>query len=181
MSETRIALQRGRQGQVVLGQRWDRCRWRKIRSAYEAPSLRWCSAVYYSERFLRQPGLDPRELQLRERLPGKFGRTVMAIAIFAAAAMLAVPVVALTLFAVQRQLRGKPREHQKASHPPTADSLDSGCTPPPAPPRGFITRIRATAGNGAMHLCTVRARSHRFHGRDPRPPQSVRPESSCES
>src|ERR1700730_1659176 len=40
MSETRIALQRGRQGQVVLGQRWDRCRWRKIRSAYEAlPAL----------------------------------------------------------------------------------------------------------------------------------------------
>jgi len=44
--------------------------------------------------------------------------------------MLAVAVVALIVFAVQRQLRGKPREHQKASHPPTADSLDSGCTPP---------------------------------------------------
>jgi hypothetical protein len=39
---------------------------------------------------------------LRERLPGKFRRTVMAIAVFAAAAMLAVAVVALIVFAVQR-------------------------------------------------------------------------------
>jgi hypothetical protein len=67
---------------------------------------------------------------LRERLPGKFGRTVMAIAVFAAAAMLAVAVVALIVFAVQRQLRGKPREHQKASHPPTADCLDSAARLP---------------------------------------------------
>src|ERR1700680_3853310 len=65
MNETRIALQRGRKGRGVLGQRWDRCRWRKTRSAYEAPSLRWCSAVYYSERFLRQPGLDPSTILAR--------------------------------------------------------------------------------------------------------------------
>jgi hypothetical protein len=55
---------------------------------------------------------------LRDQDLGKIGSAVMRIAVVAAAALIALAVILLIGFALQRMFRGRPIRHHEAPHPP---------------------------------------------------------------
>jgi hypothetical protein len=63
---------------------------------------------YYSSQSRTERSKHQEANSLKDRRRGKIGRSVMAIAVFAAA-LIALVVVVLIIFAVQRQLRKEPR------------------------------------------------------------------------